>query len=227
MFTKYLRIPLILLYLLAFAIPSHAQAAPSEAAIEPYPGAPLCPTHNDKQFHGLWDYERGCHYDHTHNDDPAPANAIFGPAGAALGGQTISYPWMTQNENDMHGHPGYKYYINLNPQPNCAAEGYAYLGSVNCVSAFRIQYHDAGGNAHMVKRFHSYYLEAQIKKGSTVGTIQTGGWADFGCLHESYKENFLPLPGIDPVQANGATACGPGGQSINADPYRALADHWS
>jgi len=200
--------------------------SPSQSGTQPYPNAPLCPTHNDRQFHGLWDYARGCHYDHTHNDDPALGDSVFGPAGALWGGQSASYPWMTANENNQQGHPGYKYYVNLNPQPNCAVEGYEYLGSVNCVSAFRIQYHDAGGNAHMVKRFHSYYLEARIQRGSIVGTVQTGGWADYGCLHESYKDRFLPLPGIDPVQANGQTACGSGGQTINSDPYRAPKDTW-
>lgn len=224
MLAKRLKIFLALLCSLAIVIPSNAQAAPQR--IPPSPDAPLCPTHNNTKFHGLWDSERGCHYDHTHNDDPASANAIFGSAGALWSGQSVSYPWMTANENDMGGHTGYKYYVNLNPQPNCAAEGYGYLGSINCVSGFRIQYHDAGGNAHMVKRFHSYYMEAQVQKGSVKGTIQTGGWADFGCLHEAYKTNFLPLPGIDPVQANGQTACGPGGQTIHSDPYRAPKNTW-
>lgn len=226
MLSKYLKITVFLLCILALGIPSNTQAARKAAAIPPYPGAPLCPTHNNTQFHSLWDYDRGCHYDHTHHDDPGLANLIFGPAGEAWGGQLISYPWMTPNENDQNGHQGYKYYVNLNPYPACAYENFEYLGQVNCVSAFRIQYHDAGGNAHMVKRFHSYYLEARIQKGSTVGTIQTGGWADYGCLHESYKENFLPLPGIDPVQANGQTVCGPGGQSIHAPPYRAPGFTW-
>ncbi len=225
MFSKYLRVSLVLLCLLAFTFPSSAQAAPQ--AIAPFPGAPLCPTHNDTQYHSLWDATRGCHYDHTHDDDPAAADSIFGPAGALWGGQSISYPWMTSNENDAHGHQGYKFYVNLNPQPACAAEGYDYLGPVNCVTAFRIEYHDAGGNAHLVKRFHSYYMEVQIKKGSTVGTIQTGGWADFGCMQQTYKTVFLPLPGIDPVLPNGQTACGsPGGQTINSDPYRAPRSTW-
>ena len=226
MLSKCLKVSILLLCILALGIPSNTQAARQAAAIPPYPDAPLCPTHNDTQFHGLWDYDRGCHYDHTHNDDPGLGNTLFGPAGATWAGQSISYPWMTPNENDQNGHQGYKYYVNLNPYPACAYENFEFLGQVNCVSAFRIQYHDAGGNAHMVKRFHSYYMEARIQKGSTVGTIQTGGWADYGCLHESYKDNFLPLPGIDPVQANGQTACGPGGQSIHAPPYRAPGFTW-
>lgn len=101
------------------------------------------------------------------------------------------------------------------------------VGSLNCVSAFRIEYHDAGGNAHMAKRFHSYFMEVQVKRGNTVGYIKTGGWADFGCLHASYKSAFIPLPGVDPVQANGQTQCGTSGQSIHADPYRAFSNTWA
>lgn len=194
---------------------------------QPYPDAPLCATHNDIDWHGLWDDQRGCHYNHTHNDDPSLAHSTFGIAGAAWG-QNISYPWMTQNENDVNGHNGYKYYVNLNPYPYCAQEGYGYLGLQNCVSAFRILYHDAGGNAHMVKRFHSYYMEVEIRQGNITGIIKTGGWADFGCLHKAYKEDFLPIPEIDPLQENGQTMCdnNDSGQSIHSDPYRAPGDTW-
>ena len=228
MLSKIMKTVVVLLCMFALVAPTSAQSAPSEAGIPPFPGAPLCPTHDNTKWHGLWDSERGCHYDHTHNDDPSVANSIFGPAGAAWG-QNISYPWMTANENSGMGHGGYKYYVNVNPKPACSFEGYEYLGvnSLNCVSAFRIMYHDAGGNAHMVKRFHSYYMEVQIKRGNTVGYIKTGGWADFGCLHSSYKKGFLPLPGIDPVQANGQTQCGPGGQGLDPDPYRAFGDTWA
>lgn len=246
MLSKNIKIMIALLWLFALTIPFNAQSAPSKAPIPPFPGAPLCADKNgdghsdvtdnsaygtkpdNVLWHDLWNEVDGCHYDHTHNDNPALGDSVFGPAGASWG-QVISYPWMTANENSGMGHGGYKYYVNLNPKPACSFEGYEYLGvnSLNCVSAFRIQYHDAGGNAHMVKRFHSYYMEVQIKRGNTVGYIKTGGWADFGCLHTSYKDSFLPLPGIDPVQANGKTQCGQGGQDISQDPYRAFSDTWA
>ncbi len=224
MSSKVIKLSIILLFLLALTIPSSAQTAPSEAGVPPFPGAPLCPTHDNKSYHGLWDSIRGCHYDHTHNDDPAQGNSVFGQAGPW--GQTISYPWMTPNENEMMGHTGYKYYVNLAPQPACATESFEYFGSMNCVSAFRIQYHDVGGSAHMTKRFHSYYLEAQVKKGNTVGLIRTGGWADFGCLHGSYKDFFITLPGIDPTNPAGQSVCQtsvPGAQDISQDPYRSAS----
>lgn len=172
-------------------------------------------------YHDVWDERAGCHYDHTHNDNPALADSIFGTAGREWS-QSISYPFMTTNENSAVGHTGYKYYVNLNPQPACANDAFEYLGSVNCVTAFRIQYHDVGGNAHMVKRFHSYYLEAQLSNG---GIVRTGGWADFGCLHGEYKKFFVTLPGIDPTNSSGQSVCQsgvPNAQNINSDPYRAV-----
>lgn len=203
---------------------SKAQSAPGMAAIEPYPGAPLCPTHNDSAWHGLWDYERGCHYNHTHETDPSTANGVFGDAGNLWGGQTVSYPWMTANENDQAGHNGYKYAVNLNPTPFGAQEGYNYEPFLsrppNYVTAFRIQMHDIGGNAHVTKRFHSYYLEARIqsRNSNQTGIIRTGGWADFGCYHLNYKTEFLLFPGTDPTNPDGTDACGTT-QSIHADPY--------
>lgn len=178
-------------------------------------------------FHDLWNEKAGCHYNHTHNDNPSLGDSVFGET-AQDWDQQLSYAWLTPNENNEMGHQGYKYYVNMSPNPTCSFEGYAYLNPQNCVSAFRIQYHDAGGNAHMVKRFHSYYMEVQIKKGAITGYIKTGGWADFGCLHKSYKESFLPLVGIDPVQPNGNSYCGSvGGQSIHADPYRGFGNTWA
>lgn len=220
--SKYFKISVVLLCLLALTIPSNAQTAPSEAGIPPFPGAPACPTHDDTQYHGLWDSVRGCHYDHTHNDDPALADSIFGSAGAAWGGQTISYPFMTPNENDGMGHSGYKYFVNLNS--GCAAEGFEWMNpQPHCVSAFRVMYHDAGGNAHAMKRFHSYYMEGQIRSldGKVTGTIQTGGWQDFGCIHLPYKEALLLVNEQNPLNSDGSNRCGVQ-QSIHNPPYRAL-----
>lgn len=223
MLSKYITIPIFLLVVLALALPSSsAQTAPGQAGIPPYAGAPLCPTHEDRQFHSLWDSVRGCHYDHTHHDDPSLADHLFGVAGEEWG-QNLSYPWMTKNENDDHGHPGYKYYVNLAPYPPGEQFNFAYLDpDPHFVRAFRIQYHDVGGNAHLVKRFHSYYMEVQVQSRTTgeFGTVSFGGWADFGCLHLPYKKDLLLLPGIDPQNPDGSDACGTT-QKLGQVPYRA------
>jgi hypothetical protein len=189
----------------------------SAQALEPFPGAPACPTHNRVAYHGLWDSERGCHYDHTHNADPGLGDRVFGPVGAVR--QNISYPWMTHNENDHHGHAGYKYSVHVYPNSPVPQEGYEYLAEqgrpANYVTAWRIQSHDAGGNPHLVKRFHSYYLEVRILSvdGQTTGFLRTGGHADFGVLHLPYKVSLLAVPEYDPT---------PVSQSIHNAPYRGL-----
>lgn len=224
MSSKVVKSLIVLLFLLAVTIPSSAQTAPSEAGIPPFPGAPLCPTHNDTQYHGLWDSARGCHYDHTHNDDPSQADSIFGAAGSLWGGQTIGYPFQTPNENNPTGHSGYKYFVNLAPNPVCAQELFEYLNpDPNCVTAFRAMYHDVGGNAHGMKRFHSYYMEAQImsRNGQVTGTIQTGGWGDYGCVHVPYKTAFVLDNAQNPLNADGSNRCG-NGQSLFTPPYRAF-----
>lgn len=172
-------------------------------------------------YHDLWNEKAGCHYNHTHNADPALANAVFGPVGAAWG-QEVSYPFPTSNENNFMGHPGYKFEVDVRANAPVPQESFEYLNpDPNYVTAFRIEYHDAGGNAHMVKRFHSYYVEARILSlnGDVTGTIATGGWADYGCLHGSYKQFFTLLPGIDPVNASGQSVCGTT-QTIDNSPLR-------
>ena len=79
--------------------------------VNPYPGAPKCPdwVHQANQWHSLWNHQHGCHYDHTHNANPTVANGLFGPPGAMIGGQSLSYPWQTPNENQLK-HEGYKYF---------------------------------------------------------------------------------------------------------------------
>ena len=69
------------------APPSATQAADST----PFAAAPLCLSHDETAWHSLWDAARACHYDHTHNADPALGDAVFGPA-AYAGGQTTTAP---------------------------------------------------------------------------------------------------------------------------------------
>lgn len=176
---------------------------------DPVADIPLCPDHDPTAWHPLYDAERECHYNHTHNADPSEVDGIFGPAAALYGGQTISYPWETPNEN-LNKHGGYKYSVAVKDE--CQREGFEYLGETNCVNAWRIQYHVVGGAMGANVRFHSHWSEVQVctPDMSQCGTIKTGGWADFGILEVPYKTNIIPLP-VDPDPVN---------QSIHAPPYR-------
>ena len=77
---------------------------------EPYAGASKCSYHNPHEWHGLWDYQHGCYYDHEHKHNPGILYAgmpayerreaeamlrVFGEPGAWFGGTSISYPWQT------------------------------------------------------------------------------------------------------------------------------------
>lgn len=164
------------------------------AGIQPYVGAPRCESHNPITYHALWDYERGCHYNHTHNADPREGDQLFGPAGARWG-QTIAYPWETHHENSTK-HEGFKYAVTLNKE--CTQGGYLYIPEEerNCVRSFRLQYHSIGGAPHAAVRLHSYYLEAEVCTRNFVhcGIVKTGGWADFVVLVVPYKAEIVPLP---------------------------------
>lgn len=95
--------------------PTAVPPTPPPGNVQPYVGAPACPSHDPTVWHGLWDSVRGCHYDHEHGSDPATMNGVFGPWAAQWGGQQISYPWQTYHsgehgvtyENDAK-HGGYK-----------------------------------------------------------------------------------------------------------------------
>jgi hypothetical protein len=90
---------------------SRTPTTPSGGNIQPYAGAPECPTHDNTQWHALWDSVRGCHYNHTHGDDPSLADKYFGPAGTLWGGQTISYPFAASAHENHMKHGGYKYSV--------------------------------------------------------------------------------------------------------------------
>ncbi|MFN8446999.1 MAG: hypothetical protein U0175_39760 [Caldilineaceae bacterium] len=201
------------------------QAAPAQQTGvgtpgDPYATAPLCPTHDDIHWHGLWDAARGCHYNHTHNADPSAVDNVFGPAGTLFGGQSISYPWQTPHEN-QNKHQGYKYAVGADLP--CVQDTYEYLSpQPDCVRAFRIQHHDLGGPMDAVVRFHSYFAEVQVcrRDGSSCGIIRTGGHSDFGILHVPYKQAWIPLPQKDPPElwqyVNDRSQV-----DLNVDPYRA------
>ena len=74
---------------------------PQSGTSEPYAAAPECPTHDPDEWHGLWDFIRGCYYNHEHGDDPSLADAYFGEAGVLWGGQTIAYPFTSSDHENM------------------------------------------------------------------------------------------------------------------------------
>lgn len=85
---------------------------PTQGETEPYPGAPACDhTGMERVFHTLWDSARGCHYDHTHGDNPHELDGLFGTVVFDLAGGEISYPWHTPGENAEVKHKSYVWLV--------------------------------------------------------------------------------------------------------------------
>ena len=164
------------------------------AQIAPYPNAPECSDHDETRWHGLWNADAGCHYDHTHNAD------LFATEFAervAVWDQSISYPWHTPHENTMK-HQGYKYAYNTDPDCSKRRDS-----ADNCLRASLIQLHAIGSQLGMTTRFHSYRAIALISETADdePGLIELGGHSDFGILHCPYKQEHCPLSS-DPPGSN-------------------------
>ncbi|NJC95631.1 MAG: S-layer homology domain-containing protein [Anaerolineae bacterium] len=197
----------------------------------PYKNAPACPTHDPTVWHALWDSKRGCHYDHTHGDDPALANAYFGPAGTLWGGQTISYPFATGASENSMKHSGYKYSVktpDYHPWPPCGTNDHtddSQTGN-NCIKASRIQYHAIGGTMGTLTRVHSYFMEVLVCKYPTYtecGVIKIGGHADFAQLQAPHYSHRVVRPGGAIDFGDGMVmnfdADGPDLPSTTGEPY--------
>ena len=174
-----------------------APAPPPVGQVEPYPGAPACEemglVHDPWAWHGIWDYDHGCHWNHEHKHDPNEVSHIFGPAGAWYGGTEISYPWQTPMENE-HKHEAYGWIVRQDIPSH---------GRQVWIKAFRVQVHVTSapftmpdGTLHggYLGRFHSYSLEAQVcNQAGNCGIVRTGGWIDFGHLEVSGMNDCVNL----------------------------------
>ncbi len=159
--------------------------------------APLCPTHDDRFWHGLWDAVRGCHYDHVHGVDPnhsvISSYAITGVGSMGdmrtlQGGVDFGYAWQTTLEN-FNKHRGYTSQSAIDLP--CEQQNYQYMAAANrkCIRAFTINFHIDHGTREGISRFHS--MSAHVmgceRDGLNCGDIFTGGLSDTGDLHAPYK----------------------------------------
>ena len=167
----------------------------------PLPSVAVCAPedHNPNEWHGLYNADLNCHYEHEHKHDPNEVADIFGPAGEWFGGTSLSYPWETPNEN-LYKHNVYGWIV----RRDIPAQGRSVW-----TKDFRWQFHAT--SAPMVKddgtlhggylgRFHSFSLETQVcNAGGSCGIVRTGGWMDFGNLELKDIEDCVFLGG-DPSQ---------------------------
>ena len=157
-------------------VPPTATAVPPTPGgnIQPFAGAPACNeigvAHDDRAWHGIWNYAYGCHWDHEHKQDPHELDHIFGTEYYSLAGGELSYPWQTfagsgesfeayqpgtPTENSGK-HQGYAWHHFTNGLEICDQS--LILGT-QCIDSFRVQTHQIGGELGALTRFHSVYVE--------------------------------------------------------------------
>ena len=191
---------------------------PSGEGQQPYAGAPKCDEslHNPTEWHALWNYDEGCHYDHEHKMNPHDLDDVFGTDIYQWAGGSLSYPWQTYagagvnfesyangtcTENSCK-HEGYKWLTFKDRTSTDSITGALLLGA-HAITDARVQYHGVGGELGALTRVHSVWLEAracyngQISD-ETCGIYKGGGWLDLGRLNYPARGDYQPLPG-DPA----------------------------
>jgi hypothetical protein len=161
---------------------------PGGGPVEPYPEAPQCADHETHTWHGLWNYELGCYYDHEHGDDPSLADDLFGPLGEAWGGNGLDHPFSTEGEHDEFKHRTHK--VTVRTGLDCIS-----INADGCVTDLRILHHLDFFNS--TTRFHSYWLEARVctvDESTDCGIIKRGGWLDFGPLINQIPDEQIAVP---------------------------------
>lgn len=121
--------------------------------VEPYADAPLCENHDLYTYHSLWNEVLGCHYDHTHGDNPHELDDLFGTEVYDLMGGEISYPWHTPGENEEAKHKSYMWFTGRDI--GCFSQF-----DNGCVSAYRVFVHNDLFN--VVSTHHSALVEAYV-----------------------------------------------------------------
>lgn len=180
--------------------PTDTPTAPSTPTpqLTPVASAPLCPTHDDRFWHGLWDAARGCHYDHVHGVDPNHEFWVGRPiSGTKLtldsmrvlqGGVDFGYGWQTLSEN-ANKHRGYvgNSAVNL-PREQ---QNYLYMPEANrkFINDFNIIFHYDHPVREGTSRFHSMsvYAVGCERDNINCGDFFSGGISDTGDLHSPYK----------------------------------------
>lgn len=212
-------------------------------SIKPFAEAPSCESigvsHDSRMWHGIWNSEKGCHWDHEHHANPHDMDSVFGSKAYAWFGSDIgktaeiSHPWATFSgaganfekydsskckENDCK-HAGYKWLYFKDRTGEDYIKGALLLGT-HALTDARVQYHHVGGQADSLVRFHSLWVEAKgcyqgKVSSSTCGVYRGGGWIDMGRLNHPDRGDYAPLPG-DPAAFKETNA--------ELEPYRIHAD---
>lgn len=195
-------------------------AAVAVGGVAPYPSAPACPTHDPMKFHKLWDWSRGCHYDHEHGDNPftqAATDAFPGVDLRALLGDTeVGLNTYSSQAEPTTKHSGFKYTVALNV-PCVPFESAAW-----CVTDAVIEYHAFGDNQiELETRKHSAAALVKVRDpsdSSRTAILFVAELQDYGQRVAPYQGQIVPYPD-SPAPAY-ASALGP---YWSIDPFGSCA----
>lgn len=175
--------------------------------IAPYPDASLCTDHNDTKWHSLWDSTRGCHYDHTHRDNPFTSQvvemfSVFDMLDL-LGGNEVCHtnPSSPTECHSGHGkHGGLKWNVQLRHPQTCLG----FEGAPTGVNGSVIQLHGFGDyEIEAEARFHSsvaFLRQCESTNPTDYGYIFVNALQDYGQRIAPYQGDILPYPN-NPVPA--------------------------
>lgn len=154
-----------------------ATATAVSGPIDPFVGAPMCEeigvAHDNNAWHGVWDYDHGCKWDHDHKANLHVADHIFGTSLFEMIGGELGAPWQTYagaNDNfepyiedtcteDDCKHQGYGGFVILNRGDVVDRDDTLTLNRTAYIVHGRGVYHAVGGNVGAHTRFHSLTSE--------------------------------------------------------------------
>jgi len=145
--------------------------------IDPFVGAPMCEDiaveHDNNAWHGVWNYDNGCKWDHDHKANLHVADDIFGTSLYEMMQGELSPPWQTfagandNLESYVEGtcteneckHEGYGGFVILNRGDVVDRDDTLTLNRTAYIVHGRGVYHAVGGNVGAHTRFHSLTYE--------------------------------------------------------------------
>lgn len=160
------------------------------AAIAPYPTAPLCAEHDPTAWHGPWNSELGCHYDHEHGQDPTQFVSPF-DIPAYLGGTWIGSAYPTSPAEMTVKHGGFKWFVVADNPNGCTA---GFEGAANCVKSAAVQVHEFGDLSIELVRVHTVTVFEQIcTPAGDCGWLFAVAHVDYGQRIAPYQGNVIPF----------------------------------
>lgn len=182
--------------------PPVTPTTPPTGNIQPFRNAAYCSDvgeqHDNSMWHGLWDYDRGCAYDHEHGAYPfTPDVAAFFPFNIRfeMGNVDIGHTNPSSPMENTHKHEGFKWQVDLTA-PNVCEVGFE--GSDIAVKAYAIQYHAFGPPSveHEARNHSAMGAFAFCKDGNPndIGYMYVVQLQEYGQRVTPYQGFILPYP---------------------------------